>query len=109
MKVPVRQYLRPNGDVRDCETEIGDSQKLRENYDLMVALGCNLAAELIETCTSVAQVSLTIEDRGKEVDVDCEVVENGHDVPKGIEALLTRFPEAYKAQEAEQTEAQAAP
>jgi hypothetical protein len=48
--------------------------------------GCNFGTEVLLT----GEVSVTVEDRKNEVDVDIEVIPNGPDVQKGMVAMLSR-------------------
>lgn len=94
----VRQYLMPDGRLREVTTELPAT--LREAYMAMQQSGCRLEAEVLTT----GEVSVTIFDPKEEVDVDIEVVPNGPRVQTAIAAMLNRnrwLPAAVDAVEQE--------
>jgi len=84
MNVDFIQYMRPDG--RQKPTQCLDiKDDLRPNYELMQQAGLNFAAEVLMS----GMVSLTIEDRVREEDVQILVVPNGPAVPRAVESLLS--------------------
>ena len=64
MKCKAIQYMRPNGQRVEREFDLPD--KYQEQYDSMLAAGCNFAGE--ELMTGV--VSITIENDVCDVDIE---------------------------------------
>ena len=84
MTVEVIQYMRPSGRPNSQATTISDD--LSTAYAAMKAAGCNFAAEVLTT----GEVSVTIEDRERGEDLDCEYASIVPSVQAGYEAMLRR-------------------
>ena len=82
MVVTVIQYMRPNGRTVETSTELPDT--MRPFYETMLRRGWHFSAEVLTT----GHISLTIEDRVKELDVAGRIVVNGPAVQCALEELL---------------------
>ena len=80
MEVKVKQYLMPNGRVRECTTKISDNVK--DLYEEMLQSGCWFEAEMLTT----GEISVTISD-GEE-DIDIRVINNGPEVQNALVEML---------------------
>ncbi len=80
--IPATQYLLPDGRQRKMTTSA--PARYAPNYQRMKDAGLTFGVEILRT----QQVSLTIEDLKREVDVEIRIVSNGAEVPLAVIELL---------------------
>jgi hypothetical protein len=78
----IRQYLRPDGRLREESTDLPIEYKAQ--YEAMLQRDWNFGAEVLMT----GHVSVTIEDRKHEQDNAMRVVNNGPDVQRALCDML---------------------
>ena len=84
MIVEVIQYIRPSGKESKMTTNISDA--CEDLYGKMMNSKCCFAAEVLQT----GEISLTIENKKIDEDIDGEIVDNGPKVQKALEKMLRR-------------------
>ena len=87
--IPFRQYMRPNG--RQVETGIDRPEEIEAKAQAIIEAGHRFELEHLGTALGLPDVSLTIFNLEKEMDVAIELCRNGPEVPAAVDKLILEF------------------
>lgn len=93
--IPFVQFLRPDGREREHRGGFVRPAPIEEEARRLIARGLRFECEVLTT----GDVSLTIADPSKGIDVACELVENGPGVEEAVDRLITDYAARLKEEE----------